>query len=71
MRLVIPKLTPTRIAQISVEFEALHGISYIKGTIDGSHISIVALKIDPKSYYYCKGFYFILIQDIVDTKCAF
>jgi hypothetical protein len=71
MPLVIPKLTSSRIAKISVDFESLHGISLILDTIDGSHISIIALKVNPKSYYSCKGFYSTLIQGFVNAKCMF
>ncbi len=50
--LMIPKLTKDKIKKIIVGFESLHGIPYILGAIDGSHIPIVALKVDQKSYYY-------------------
>ena len=59
------------IVEISVEFEETYEIPYILSTIDNSHIPIVASKIDSKSYYYCKGFYLVLIQDIVNKKCLF
>ena len=49
MPLVISKLTSSRIAKISVDFENLHGIPLILGTIDGNHIPIIAPKVDPKS----------------------
>jgi hypothetical protein len=56
MPLVIPKLTLFRIAKISVDFESLHGIPLELGAIDGNHIPIIVPKVDPKSYYYRKGF---------------
>jgi hypothetical protein len=40
--LVIPKLTKDKIKEIIYSFESLHGIPYILGAIDGSHIPIVA-----------------------------
>jgi hypothetical protein len=46
----------------------LHGIPYILGVIDGGHIPIVALKVDPKSYYCLKWFYSTLIQRIVSMQ---
>jgi hypothetical protein len=49
--LEIPKLTKDNIKEITISFKSLHGIPYILGAIDGSHIPIVALKVDPKSYY--------------------
>ena len=57
--------------KIVVEFEALHGIPLIIGTIDGSHIPIIAPIHDPVSYYCRKGFYSCLLQGIVDLKCKF
>ena len=65
--LVYPKPTLSRMKQITLEFESLHGISYILGTIDGSHIPIIAPSIDPASYYCRKGFYSILLQGVVDS----
>jgi hypothetical protein len=49
----------------------LYGIPYILGAIHGSHIQIVAPKVDPKSYHYRKGFYSTLIQGIIDAICSF
>ncbi len=40
--LVIPKLTKDKIKEITYRFESLHGIPYILGAIDASHIPIVA-----------------------------
>jgi hypothetical protein len=50
--LMIPKLTKDKIKEIIAGFESLHGISYILDVIYGSHIPIVAFKVDQKSYYY-------------------
>jgi hypothetical protein len=69
--LVIPKLTKDKIKKIIVGFESLHGIPCIMGAINGNHIPIVTPKVDPKSYYCQKRFYFTLIQGIVDAKCNF
>jgi hypothetical protein len=69
--LVIPKLTRNKIEEITFFFECLHGIPYILGAINGSHVPIITPKVDPKSYYYHKGFYSKLIQGIVDAKCSF
>ncbi len=49
---VIPKLVKDKIKEIDASFECLHGIPYILHAIDGSHILIVAPKVDSKSYYY-------------------
>jgi hypothetical protein len=49
--LLILKLIRDKIKEITSGFESLHGIPYILDTINGSHIPIVAPKVDPKSYY--------------------
>jgi hypothetical protein len=67
----VKKPTLARMNQISFEFEALHGIPYILGAIDGSHIPIIAPPYDPISYYCQKGFYSCLLQGVVDAKCKF
>ncbi len=69
--LVISKLTGSKIKEITIGFKCLHGIPCILGAIDGSHVPIVAPKVDPKSYYCWKGFYSTLIQGGIDTKCSF
>jgi hypothetical protein len=45
---VVPK---DKIKKIIVDFETLHGIPYILGAIDGTHIPIIEPKVDPKSCY--------------------
>ena len=57
--------------QITLEFESLHGIPYILGAIDGSHIPIIAPSIDHASYYCRKGFYSVLLQGVVNSQCKF
>ncbi len=67
---MIPKLIRKKIKKLpSVGFECLHGIPYILGVIDGSHVLIIALKVGPKSYYCQKCFYTTLIQGVVNAKC--
>jgi hypothetical protein len=68
--LVIPKLTKNKIKEITTSFECLYEIPYIVGAIYGSLVPIIAPKVDPKSYYCHKGFYYILIQGVVDAKCS-
>jgi len=69
--LVISKLTKNKIKEITTSFDCLCEIPYILGAINGSHVPIIAPKVDPKSYYFRKGFYYTLIQGIVDAKCSF
>lgn len=53
------------------EFQALHGIPYIVGAIDGSHIPILAPLIGGEDYYCRKSFHSALLQGIVDVHCKF
>jgi hypothetical protein len=69
--LVIRKQTESSLRAIAFEFEKSHGILYIIGAVDGSHIPIIALPIDPTSYYCRKGFYSTLLQGVVDKNCKF
>ena len=69
--LVIEKQSKTILSRIAAEFEELRGLFYVIGAIDGSHILIITLPIDPTSYYCRKGFYSTLLQSIVDSKCKF
>jgi hypothetical protein len=69
--LVVEKQTATTLKRISANFEELRGIPYVIGTVDGSHISIIAPPIDPTSCYCRKGFYSALLQGIVDSQCRF
>ena len=63
--------SPARFKVLAQEFEALHGIPHIIGTIDGSHIPILAPVIGGENYHYRKSFHSALLQGIVDTKCVF
>ena len=53
------------------EFENQHGIPYIVGAIDGSHIIIVAPHFHAADYYNRLGFHSILLQGEVSNKCLF
>ena len=63
--------SPARFKVLAQEFEAHHGIPYIIGAIDGSHIPILAHVIGKEDYYCRKSFHLALLQGIVDTKCVF
>jgi hypothetical protein len=69
--LVIEKQSAATLRRMAAEFEALKGIPYVIGAVDGSHIPIIAPPIDPTSYYCRKGYYSVLLQGIVDSKCRF
>ena len=53
------------------EFESLHNIPYVVGAVDGSHIPIVAPRLHAGDYYNRKGFYSVLLQAVVSSKCLF
>ena len=69
--IVIEKSTPKNMKRRAVEFESLHGIPYVIGAIDGSHILIVAPSKDSPEYYCRKGFYSCILQGVVDVQCKF
>jgi hypothetical protein len=49
----------------------LHGIPYIIGAIDGSHIIVLAYVINIKDYYCKKSFHSTILQGIVGPDCMF
>jgi hypothetical protein len=51
-------------------FESLHGIPYILGAIEGSHLLVIVPKINPKSMIV-GNFFSTLIRGIVNAKCIF
>jgi hypothetical protein len=69
--LVIERQSASTLRRMAAEFEALKGIPYVIGAVDGSHIHIIAPPIDPTSYYCRKGYYLVLLQGVVDSKCRF
>ncbi|CAM6129021.1 unnamed protein product [Calypogeia fissa] len=69
--LVVPRLTKAALPRIAAKFEEKHGIPFIMGAIDGSHIPIIAPRGDPGPFYNRKGFYSVLLQGIVDVETVF
>jgi hypothetical protein len=53
------------------KFEQLHGIPYIIGAIDGSHILVLAFVISGEDYYCRKSFHSAILQGIVGPYCMF
>ena len=47
--------------KFAMEFENIHRIPYVVGTVDGSHIPIVAPRLHAADYYNRKGFHSILL----------
>ena len=62
--------TSSCVQDISRNFET-HGIPYIAGAIDGSHIPILAPREHAVHYYCRKGFHSVLLQRVVDHSCCF
>jgi hypothetical protein len=56
---------------LAKEFEALHGIPYVVGAIDGSHILVLTPINGGEDYYYLKSFHSIILQEIVDVHYKF
>ncbi|XP_036392705.1 protein ANTAGONIST OF LIKE HETEROCHROMATIN PROTEIN 1-like [Megalops cyprinoides] len=50
---------------------AERGYPMCAGAIDGSHISVIAPRDDPASYYNRKGWYSIVLQGVVDHNFCF
>ena len=68
---MIEKQLTSTLRRMTAKFEALKGIPYVIGVVDESHIPIIAPLINPTSYYCRKGYYSVLLQGIVDSKCRF
>ncbi|MCO5547888.1 hypothetical protein L7F22_001340 [Adiantum nelumboides] len=54
---------------LAVEFEALQGFQNVVGTIDGSHIPIIAPHRHHEDNFNRKGFHSIVLQMAVTAKC--
>jgi hypothetical protein len=56
---------------LASKFEELHGIPYIIGAIDGSHILVLAPIIGGEDYYCRRSFHSAILQGIVGPDCMF
>ena len=56
---------------MTTKFKVLQRILHVIGIINGSYILIIAPKFDPTSYRCRKGFYSVLLQGVVNSKCKF
>ena len=61
----------SRMREIALDFERLHGIPNVVGAIDGSHIPIVAPHLHAADYFNRKGFHSVLLQGVVTSDCIF
>ncbi|MCO5581428.1 hypothetical protein L7F22_035312 [Adiantum nelumboides] len=56
-------------ARATQAFEALRGILFVIGAVDGLHIPIIAPRVFHADYYNRKGFHSILLQMAVTSDC--
>jgi hypothetical protein len=63
--------TPVIMEKYARDFQDIHGIPYVVGAVDGSHIPIVAPRLHAADYYNRKGFHSVLLQGVVTSKCLF
>ena len=56
---------------LASKFEQLHGIPYIIGAIDESHIFVLAPIIGGEDYYCRKSFHSTILQGVVGPYCMF
>ncbi|MCO5606982.1 hypothetical protein L7F22_061173 [Adiantum nelumboides] len=62
--------TPERIQSLASGFEAIQGILYVIGAVDGSHIPIIAPRAHHEDYFNRKGFHSIILQMTVTSNCV-
>ncbi|MCO5576058.1 hypothetical protein L7F22_029865 [Adiantum nelumboides] len=59
-----------RMQSLARDFEAIHGIPYVIGTVDGSHVPIIAPRAHQKDYFNRKVFHSIILQMTVAANCV-
>ena len=70
-RILVQIPSESQFRVLAKEFEALHGIPYVVGAIDGSHIPVLAPIYGGEDYYCRKSFHSAILQGIVDVHCKF
>ncbi len=60
----------SRMEKLASEFQAIRGIPFVVGAIDGSHIPIIAANLNHTDYFNRKGFHSILLQLTVAANCS-
>ena len=66
-RIFVQMPSESQFRVLAREFEALHGIPYIIGAIDGLHIAVLAPMVGGEDYYCRKSFHSAILQGIVDV----
>jgi hypothetical protein len=57
------------IEKIAKDFHSFHRIPYV--VVDGSHVLIIVPCVHARDYYNQMGFYLVLLQGVVTSKCVF
>ena len=70
-RILVQMPSESQFRVLAKEFEALHGIPYVVGAIDGLHIHVLAPIYGGENYYCRKSFHSTILQGIVDVHCKF
>ena len=70
-RILVQMPSESQFRVLAKEYEAIHGIPYVVGAIDGSHIPVLAPMYGGENYYCRKSFHSVILQGIVDVHCKF
>ena len=71
LKIYIKFPTGDNIDNVLREFKAKWGVPQCFGTIDGTHIPVSVPSENHTVYCNCKGWYFMLIQGLVDASYCF
>lgn len=61
----------TKLKEMATFFNNHWGVPQCVGTIDGSHMPIIAPEEYPRDYYNRKGWHSVVLQAVVDGKGLF
>ena len=67
----VQTLSELQFRVLGSKYEKLHGIPYIIGAIDGSHIFVLAYVLGGEDDYCRKSFHSAILQEIVGQDCIF
>ena len=67
----VKKPLEEKMKEIADEFETLWGFTQVIWTINGSHVPILKTVESATDYFNWEGFYYIIIQGVVDSLCLF
>ena len=67
----IQTLDESQFRVLARRFKQWHDIPYVIGSINGSHIFVLAPIVRKEDYYYTKSFHLTILQGIVGPDCMF